>query len=294
MPKIETMNIGIIGLGLIGGSLAKAIKRFTQHRVYVWNRTRATAEKALAEQAADAILESPADYAQLDLMLLALYPETTIEFVRKHIVELKAGAVIVDTCGTKSKVCQACQKLSEEQPGVTFIGGHPMAGIEQSGYEVSLAELFANASMILVPPPKIDQKQLQQLQQFFLSLGFGTTKVTTAETHDRVIAYTSQLAHLVASSYIKSPTALMHSGFSAGSFRDMTRVALLQESMWTELFLENQEFLLPELDRLLKNLHDFRNALQAKDAPALQRLLHEGKTMKITVNHLPEEPYSPL
>ena len=294
MPKIETMNIGIIGLGLIGGSLAKAIKRFTQHRVYVWNRTRATAEKALAEQAADAILESPADYAQLDLMLLALYPETTIEFVRKHIGELKTGAVIVDTCGTKSKVCQACQKLSEEHPGVTFIGGHPMAGIEQSGYEVSQAELFANASMILVPPPKIDQKQLQQLQQFFLSLGFGTTKVTTAETHDRVIAYTSQLAHLVASSYIKSPTALMHSGFSAGSFRDMTRVALLQESMWTELFLENQEFLLPELDRLLKNLHDFRNALQAKDAPALQRLLHEGKTMKITVNHLPEEPYSPL
>ena len=288
------MNIGIIGLGLIGGSLAKAVKRFTRHRVYVWNRTRTTAEEALAEHAADAILDSPADFAKLDLMLLGLYPEATIEFVRKHIGELKTGAVIMDTCGTKSKVCQECQKLSDEHPGVTFFGGHPMAGIEQSGYKASQAELFANASMILVPPPNVGQGKLQQLQKFFLSLGFGTTKVTTAETHDRVIAYTSQLAHLVASSYIKSPTALMHSGFSAGSFRDMTRVAFLQESMWTELFLENQEFLLPELDRLLGNLQDFRNALVAKDETALLHLLRDGKERKIQVNNLPEEPYSPF
>ena len=288
------MNIGIIGLGLIGGSLAKAVKRFTTHQVYVWNRTRMTAEKALAEHAADAILDAPEDFAKLDLMILGLYPEATIEFVRKHIGELKSGAVIVDTCGTKTLVCHECQKLADKHPGVTFIGGHPMAGIEQSGYDASRAELFANASMLLVPPPNIDQEKLQQLQKFFLSLGFGAVKLTTAETHDRVIAYTSQLAHLVASSYIKSPTALKHPGFSAGSFRDMTRVAFLQESMWTELFLENQEFLLPELDRLLGNLQDFRNALAAKDASTLQRLLHEGKMIKTTVNNLPEEPYSPF
>ena len=288
------MNIGIIGLGLIGGSLAKAVKRFTTHQVYVWNRTRMTAEKALAEHAADAILDAPEDFAKLDLMILGLYPEATIEFVRKHIGELKSGAVIVDTCGTKTLVCHECQKLADKHPGVTFIGGHPMAGIEQSGYDASRAELFANASMLLVPPPNIDQEKLQQLQKFFLSLGFGAVKLTTAETHDRVIAYTSQLAHLVASSYIKSPTALKHPGFSAGSFRDMTRVAFLQESMWTELFLENQEFLLPELDRLLGNLQDFRNALAAKDASTLRRLLHEGKMIKTTVNNLPEEPYSPF
>ena len=288
------MNIGIIGLGLIGGSLAKATKHFTQHRVYVWNRTRATAEKALADHAADALLDAPEDFAKLDLMILGLYPEATIEFVRSHLPDLSPGTVIVDTCGTKSEVCRECQKLVTSHPEITFIGGHPMAGIEQSGYDASRAELFANASMLLVPPPQVAQEKLQPVTEFFLSLGFGAVKLTTAETHDRVIAYTSQLAHLVASSYIKSPTAMKHPGFSAGSFRDMTRVAFLQESMWMELFLENQEFLLPELDRLLGNLQDFRNALSTKDKDMLLRLLKDGKERKVQVNNLPEEPYSPF
>ena len=288
------MNIGIIGLGLIGGSLAKATKRFTTHQVYVWNRTKATSAKALADHAADAVLDAPEDYARLDMLVLALYPEATIEFVRRHLHDLKPGAVIVDTCGTKTLVCRECQKLVAARPEITFIGGHPMAGIEQSGYDVSRAELFVRASMLLVPPPEVDKAKLQKVTEFFLSLGFGATKVTTAETHDRVIAYTSQLAHLVASSYIKSPTALKHPGFSAGSFRDMTRVAFLQETMWTELFLENQEFLLPELDRLLANLQDFRNALATRDEAALLQLLKEGRERKTQVNDLPEEPYSPF
>ncbi|MBQ4480481.1 MAG: prephenate dehydrogenase/arogenate dehydrogenase family protein [Victivallales bacterium] len=288
------MNIGIIGLGLIGGSLAKATKRFTTHPVYVWNRTEATAAKALAEHAADGILDVPEDFAKLDLMILALYPEATIEFVRSHLHELKPGAVIVDTCGTKTLVCRECQKLVASRPEITFIGGHPMAGIEQSGYDASRAELFVRASMLLVPSSNVDKAKLQQVAEFFLSLGFGATKVTAAETHDRVIAYTSQLAHLVASAYIKSPAALKHPGFSAGSFRDMTRVAFLQEAMWTELFLENQEFLLPELDRLLGNLTDFRNALAGKDKGMLLQLLRDGKERKIQVNNLPEEPYSPF
>ena len=288
------MNIGIIGLGLIGGSLAKATRRFTTHQILVWNRTEATAKKALQENAADGILDAQADFAKLDLMLLALYPEATIDFVRSHLHELKPGAVIVDTCGTKTLVCHECQKLVASRPEITFIGGHPMAGIEQSGYDASRAELFVRASMLLVPPPEVPPEKLRLVQEFFLSLGFGAIKLTTAETHDRVIAYTSQLAHLVASAYIKSPTALKHPGFSAGSFRDMTRVAFLQESMWTELFLENQAFLLPELDQLLKNLNDFRNALTSKDKDMLLQLLRDGKERKTQVNNLPEEPYSPF
>ena len=288
------MNIGIIGLGLIGGSLAKATKRFTTHQVYVWNRTKATAEKALQEHAADGILEVAEDFAKVDLMILGLYPEATIEFVRRHLHDLKPGVVIVDTCGTKTLVCRECQKLVDTRPEITFIGGHPMAGIEQSGYDASQAELFTNASMLLVPPPQVAQATIQLVTEFFLALGFGAVKLTTAETHDRVIAYTSQLAHLVASSYIKSPTAMKHPGFSAGSFRDMTRVAFLQESMWTELFLENQEFLLPELDRLLGNLTDFRNALATNDKAMLLQLLKDGKERKVQVNNLPEEPYSPF
>lgn len=288
------MNIGIIGLGLIGGSFAKATKRFTDHRVGLWNRTQATLDKALEDHSGDFALVSPADFAQLDLMVMALYPEATIAFVRKHLHELKAGAVIVDTCGTKTLVCRECQAIVAARPEITFIGGHPMAGIEQSGYQASRAELFIRASMLLAPPPQVDKAKLQLARDFFLSLGFGATKLTTPENHDRVIAYTSQLAHLVASAYIKSPTALLHSGFSAGSFRDMTRVAFLQETMWTELFLENQPFLLPELDRLIENLQDFRKALAAKDESTLLQLLKTGKERKIQVNNLPDEPFSPF
>ena len=288
------MNVGIIGLGLIGGSLAKATKNFTSHRVGLWNRTHSTAVKALEEQSGDFILETAEDFGQLDLMVLALYPEATIDFVQQHLKDLRDGAVIVDTCGTKSLVCRECQAIVSARPDLTFIGGHPMAGIEQSGYAASHAKLFQNASMLLVPPPDVKPAKLQTVQEFFLELGFGATKLTTAETHDRVIAYTSQLAHLVASAYIKSPTALLHSGFSAGSFRDMTRVAYLQEAMWAELFLENQAFLLPELNRIIDNLNDFRNALEEKDESALLRLLKEGKERKMQVNNLPEEPFSPF
>lgn len=185
----------------------------------------------------------------------------------------------MDTCGTKRAVCAAGFALAEAH-GFTFVGGHPMAGTQFSGIKYSRAELFKGASMILVPPHLDDMSFLTELKGLFLPLGFGKVTVTTPEKHDAIIAFTSQLAHIVSSAYIKSDTAALHHGFSAGSYRDMTRVATLNDAMWTELFLENRDNLLHELDSIIAALTDYRNALEANDAERLAALLRAGAADK--------------
>lgn len=204
---------------------------------------------------------------------------------------MRRGTIVLDTCGVKRFVCNQAAELCREH-GLLFLGGHPMAGIERSGFEASMGNLFNQASMILVPSEGTPIEILETAKRFFLDLGFGAVKFATAEEHDRIIAYTSQLAHILASAYVQSPTALEHSGFSAGSFRDMTRVATLQEKMWTELFLDNQDDLLRELDNVIGNLNAFRKALAEKDADALCLLLRKGREAKAKVNALPKTPYS--
>ncbi len=284
------MNIGVVGLGLIGGSLARAIKGLSEHRVYGYDIQESVRFRAKLVNAVDGELTEELLPA-LDMLIIALYPQATIDYLKKAAPMLKAGAIVVDTCGIKRVVCEAAQAICQENH-LIFLGGHPMAGIERSGFEASMGNLFNQASMLLVPQPDVAIETLEKVKAFFLSLGFGMVKFTTAQEHDRVIAYTSQLAHVLASAYVQSPTALKHSGFSAGSFRDMTRVATLKEEMWTELFLDNREELLAELDNVLKNLHAFRDALADKDAPALQALLKAGRETKAKVNALPRTPYS--
>ena len=174
--------------------------------------------------------------------------------------------------------------------GLVFIGGHPMAGIEYWGFDHATATLFDNASMILTPPPGTDIQTLSDLKHFFRGLGFGRVVITTPQEHDRLIGYTSQLAHVVSSAYVKSPEAMRHPGFSAGSFKDMTRVARLSEKMWTELFLLNRDELQGELDALIKHLEEYRAALSAGDAQGLERLLREGRERKEIVDRKEDEP----
>jgi prephenate dehydrogenase len=286
------MNIAVIGLGLIGGSLAKSIKRHTDHRVFGYDLVPSVVLRAKVGQAIDQEL-SDADLGSIDLFILALYPQAVIDYLREHARSMRPGAIVMDTCGIKGKVCLPAQSLCR-QHGLFFIGGHPMAGIERSGFDASVDNLFNQASMLIVPDPQIDIQKLDLVKKLFLTLGFGAVKVTTPEQHDHIIAYTSQLAHVVASAYIKSPTALEHAGFSAGSFRDMTRVATLHEGMWTELFLDNREELLAELDRIIGHLADYRDAIEKRDAARLFQLLREGREAKAKVNALPREPFSPF
>ena len=276
------MKIAIIGLGLIGGSLAKAFKAYTDNRVYGCDADAATLAYAKLSETIDEPLTDEI-LPECDLVIVALYPNATIRVLSEKAPLIKKGALVIDTCGTKRKVCAACFALAETY-GFTFVGGHPMAGIQFSGIKYSRADLFKGASMILVPPHLDDMAFLTGMKTLFLPLGFSKVVLTTPEKHDEIIAFTSQLAHIVSSAYIKSDTAKLHHGFSAGSYKDMTRVATLNDTMWTELFLENRDNLLHEIDSIVAALTDFRAALAAADSEKLSALLREGTQDKSRID----------
>ncbi len=276
------MNIGVVGLGLIGGSMAKAIKQTDDHRVMGMDIHKSVVDRALLQVAIDEELDD-SRLAVCDMVIIALYPKETINFIKSKGCLLKKGSVIVDCCGVKRSVCREIQPQALKH-GVHFVGGHPMAGIEFSGFEHSRGSLFKGASMILTPPENTDEQIIDRLKSFFLSLGFGHIEITSPEIHDSEIAYTSQLAHVVSNAYVKSSRAEMHDGFSAGSYLDLTRVAKLNPDMWTELFLENREYLSEEIHGLITRLSLYKDALDNKEREELHRLLDEGTKRKIQLD----------
>lgn len=283
------MNIAVIGLGLIGGSMAKTIKKIMpQHTILGSDVNSQVIRKAKLLEAIDAEL-TPERLAICDMVFVATWPQTAIDYVKENAHLIRKGATVIDLCGVKRAVCEPLFKVAEEN-GFLFVGGHPMAGIEYSGFDHATAALFQNASMILTPPPGVSIQVLAELKHFFRELGFAKVVMTTPEDHDRVIGYTSQLAHVVSSAYVKSPEAMEHHGFSAGSFKDMTRVARLSPQMWTELFMLNREPLLSELDALIAHLNEYREALVNADAKGMQQLLQEGTERKEIVDRKGDEP----
>ena len=186
----------------------------------------------------------------------------------------------MDCCGNKRRVVKQMKALSQKYPNLEFISAHPMAGREFSGVRHSTATLFDRASMILVPV-KADLRRVAFIKEYSLSLGFGTVVITTAEKHDEIIAFTSQLAHLVSSSYIKSDTASQFMGFSAGSFRDMTRVARLSPEMWAQLTIDNADFLVNEINSIVNSLNEYKDALEKGDVEQMKKLLADGNEKKL-------------
>ena len=274
------MKVGIVGLGLIGGSMAKSIKARTSHTVFGIARSEETLMMARMCGAIDAPLTQE-NLSQCDLILIAIRPAAAIEWVRRNAADISKSAVVVDLCGVKRVVVESIAPIAE-QYGFAYIGGHPMAGKERGGFTSATEDLYVGASMILTPDRRTDMQLLEMLKAFFLDIGFASLTFSTPDEHDRIIAYTSQLAHIVSSAYIKSPEAQRRRGFSAGSFRDMTRVARLDEDMWTELFLDDTDYLTKELDILIENLSEYADALKAKDADRLRALLKDGKEKKAT------------
>jgi len=275
------MTIGIIGLGLIGGSFAKAYKA-AGHTVFAGEIDKSTLDFAVLSGVVDAPLAADT-LGRCDLILIALYPQAAIEFLDKMARHIQGSATVIDCCGTKKNICAAGFKAAT-QYGFTFVGGHPMAGTEQSGFKHSKENMFKGASMIIVPPVYDDIQFFDKIKALLAPAEFGRITVTTAEKHDAMIAFTSQMAHLVSNAFIKSPTVLEHKGFSAGSYKDLTRVAWLNERMWAELFLENKENLLHELDLFLASLKEYKDALQKEDSQKLQSLLLDGKRIKEEVD----------
>ena len=271
------MKIAIAGLGLIGGSFAMAIKRRTNHSVAAVDSDALTVRKALEVGAIDA--EGLAGFSEADVVLIALYPAAAVEFLRENARRLKRGAIVIDLCGIKRYVVDAARELFAERD-ITFIGGHPMAGREVSGFDGASETLFDGASMILTPDADTPIAALLLAEEFFLRIGFGSITRTDAATHDEMISFTSQLAHIVSSAYAQNPIALQFDGFSAGSFADMTRVAKLNEDMWTELFLLNADYLTEQIAVLTDNLTELRRLIAAGDANGLREVLRAGRIMK--------------
>ncbi|MDR2665727.1 MAG: prephenate dehydrogenase [Oscillospiraceae bacterium] len=271
------MRVAIAGLGLIGGSFAKAIKARTDHYVSGYDTDRAVAERALDDGAVDSC---GAEFFSLcDMALVALYPSESADFILKTAPTMKRGAIIVDLCGVKRYLFSRLDGHISTS-GVVFIGGHPMAGREASGYGASQDSLFHGASMILTPPHGTPEDKLLAAQSFFLSLGFSNITLTTPERHDEMIAFTSQLAHVVSSAYALCPLSENFNGFSAGSFGDMTRVAKLNEHMWAELFLLNSDMLTVQIDALMDNLEKYRSYIASRDCATLTKMLMDGRLAK--------------
>ena len=277
---IET--VGVVGLGLIGGSMAKAIHAYTDCTLYGYDADGAVLSRALDEGVVSAAL-TPERLPECGLVIIALYPEATVAYVTEHKEHFRKEGLVMDCGGVKGVVCGPLEKISTEG-GFYFIGGHPMAGIERSGYEFSFPELFQRASLILTPYPGTPDSCLEEIWQFARRLGFGHLQPSTPQEHDHIIAYTSQLAHVVSCAYVGSPSAPSFQGFSAGSFKDMTRVAKLNEDMWTELFLENRDALVREIDTLVEELAAFAYVIRRGDRENLRNMLRRARVIKETID----------
>ncbi len=275
------MKVGILGLGLIGGSLARAYA-LDGHTVYACEKDESMLSFAMLAGAVHGKLDE-ASIPECDLILLAIYPGGSAAWLEANSRFISPKALVLDCCGVKREICQRCFPVAKEY-GFTFVGGHPMAGSHFSGFKYSRANLFQGAPMVLVPPVFDDIQLLQRVKDALKPCNFGSFSVTTAEEHDRMIAFTSQLPHIVSNGYIKSPTALSHKGFSAGSYKDLTRVAWLNAPMWAELFMENKDFVLEELDFYIQSLIAYRDAIQEDDKATLTQLLDEGKKRKEEVD----------
>lgn len=275
------MTVGIVGLGLIGGSFAKAYSA-AGARVLAYNRSRSVLDFAIMN--GDAAEELTAEnIAECELLLIALYPEAVVEYFEKMAPHIAKDTLVMDCGGTKRNVCSVCFEIAAAH-GLTFCGGHPMAGTHNSGYKYARANLYHGAPMVIVPPDFDDLLLMERAERLLAPVGFGKFTFTTAAEHDEMIAFTSQMAHIVSNGYIKSPTARKHKGFSAGSYKDLTRVAWLNPQMWAELFLENRDNLIKELDSFVSSMEQYRAALVSGDREELVRILDEGRRIKEEVD----------
>lgn len=275
------MNVGILGLGLIGGSLARAYSK-AGHNVYACEADSSMLEFAqIAGVVHDTLTQD--NISKCDLILLAIYAAASAEWLEENAAFISSATVVIDCCGIKKEICQRCFPIAEKY-GFTFIGGHPMAGSHNSGFKYSRSNLFQGAPMVLVPSRFDDPELLETAKRLLQPCRFGFFSVTTAEAHDEMIAFTSQMPHILSNAFIKSPTAMQHKGFSAGSYKDLTRVAWLNPPMWTELILSNKDNVLNELDIYIQNLQKYRQAVADSDALQLRLLLDEGRRRKEEVD----------
>lgn len=271
------MRILVVGLGLIGGSLCKAMKKYTSHFVVGCDLNHDIEFSALRDVAID--MEFDGNYSGFDLVIVSLFPEAAEKYICENIGKFDKGTLITDVCGIKGDFSLRMKNMAEEN-GLRYLGMHPMAGKEFGGYHNSSADLFLNANFIITPFEDSAFEDFDKLSALAKEIGAGKIVNTSPENHDKMIAYTSQLAHIVSSAYVKSPQLDLECGFSGGSFQDMTRIATMNEKMWTDLFMQNKEHLSYELELLIENLKKYSEALKNSDSDEMLRLIAEGRKLK--------------
>lgn len=274
---VKDMDIVVVGLGIIGGSMAKAIKKYTDSRVYGINRSPLPIQKAMECGAIDEI-GSPDTLKKADIVIMGTYPEAAVDFVSKNADKINKDCIVIDTSGIKSKICPQMSKIAKEH-GFTFVGFHPMAGKEKNGFDVSDADLFIGANAIIIPCDA-PHSAVDKIVGLAKKLGFGSVVFAEPEEHDKMIAFTSQLPHVIACAYVFSPNCVRHKGFSGGSYRDVSRVANINAKLWSELFIENKQPLVEEIDTLIANLNEIKMGIEAGDREELENILHRGKVIK--------------
>lgn len=271
------MNIAVIGMGIIGGSFCKALKKYTNHYVIGINRTQSTLQEAFDCGAIDEMGDETS-LEKADVIIMAVYPQAAIEYIEKYGKYIKKGAIVTDSSGIKREICPQMTELAKKY-GFEFVGSHPMAGKEVNGFKASDSELYRGASYIVVPC-EASEKAVKTLCDLALELNFGGIKISTPDEHDKMIAFTSQLPHVLACSYVLSPCCINHKGFSAGSYHDVSRVANINAKLWSELFLENKEPLISELDLLIENINKITDAIKKEDKGAIEALLEKAHKTK--------------
>lgn len=284
-----TMNrhIVIVGLGLIGGSMARALRGFEDFDIIGLDVSQPTLRFALENHIIDRAETDPVQaLAQGDLVFLCLHPQGIVDFLAEHRDHFKAGAMVTDVCGIKSAILEAAKALPA---GVSFVGGHPMAGRETSGIQNSLGNMFLNAHYILTPNGQSSPEHVALMERVAKQVGCADVVKTTPEEHDAIIAYTSQMMHIIAVAVCDDESLFRYQGFEGDSFRGCTRVAALDVPLWTQLFSMNAPALCTALEQLENNIRDYRLAIQSGDTQALAQRLSVSAARKRKMNQLEQE-----
>lgn len=276
---MKDLTITIVGLGLIGGSIARCLKPHVK-RLYAVD----TDENVISFTRAQGITdESPDNAVSLsDVVILCVYPNAALDFIKENSGRLKKGAVVTDVLGVKAPIMKLYNEL---KPPFSYIGGHPMAGREVSGFINSDDDLFAGASFIITPPDDAAEEQILTVEKIARTIGCTSVIRTTVENHDKIIAYTSQLPHVIATAMCDTPLLVKHKNFTGGSFEDVTRVAKINENLWTELFLANKDNLVEELERFADSLENIKNAVKAGDAEGLRQIMRRVRLDKEMIDN---------
>lgn len=274
------MKITIIGLGLMGGSVARRLRGFHDCRIAAYDRDRESLDLALSDGVIDeAYTDAAGAMRDADLIILCLYPQLNVDHVRDNLDSIKSGAIITDVTGIKGFMIRELEKILPDD--VEFLGGHPMAGREVGGYKSSTDTLFDNAPYIITPTERNTPEAIQLIRDMAKYIGCRTVVTTTPDEHDSIIAYTSQLMHVVAVALCENPLLERSESFAGGSLQDCTRIAVINEKMWSELFVENSEHLAHRITEFQNTLEDMKKAALAGDRAALEKIMKHSTQQKL-------------